>query len=158
MGFFTKDQIDEIRGKVLDKHAIKDSEFVPASALNGNEEVAILQDGQNKRTSLGELKNGVCRLTVTCQLTGSEIKINGITQSVVDAIRGTAITVEVSAPGYITYQATFPVMLTQTMRVFLLPQAQSDYLAVRWDYGDLPATQGDYDLYVDSNVEWEIID
>jgi hypothetical protein len=44
MGFFTKSQIDEIRGKLLDGHSIKDSEFVTASELTGEEEVAILQN------------------------------------------------------------------------------------------------------------------
>lgn len=160
MGFFTKSQIDEIRKKILDRHSIKDSEFVTASELTGEEEVAILQDGENKRTSLDEIKYADCTLNVYPR-TGTSVTptilINGVEQSTITVASGTMIQLEVSAPGYATYCSVFPLVKGGNLYFTLLPQeAESDYLAVRWDNGALPASGGDYSLYYDSNQEADL--
>jgi hypothetical protein len=56
----------------------------------------------------------------------------------------------------VTYRACFPVIKTGTLIVTLLPQAESDYLAVRWNNGAIPASGGDYSLYYDSNQEADL--
>lgn len=163
MGFFTKSQIDEIRGKLLDRHSIKDSEFVTASELTGEEEVAILQNGENKRTSLDEIKYADCTLTVYPRSAINRdiddevtVIINGVEQRSITVPAGTMVEVEVSSPGYVTYYAVFPLIKTGGLRPALLPQADSDYLAIRWDNGALPASGGDYSLYYDSNQEADL--
>lgn len=156
MGFFTKSQIDEIRKKLLDRHSIKDSEFVTASELTGEEEVAILQDGENKRTNLDEIKYADCTFDVGATLSGVTIKINNEVRSTITVARGDYVDVEVSKSGYVTYRACFPVIKTGTLIVTLLPQAESDYLAVRWNNGAIPASGGDYSLYYDSNQEADL--
>ena len=159
MGFFTKSQIDEIRGKLLDKHSIKDSEFVTASELTGDEEVAILHDGENKRTNLDEIKYADCTLKVyprTVTAATPTVLINGVEQTEITVARGTMIQLEVSAPGHVTYRSLFPLIVSGNMHFTLLPQTESDYLAVRWDNGALPASGGDYSLYYDSNQEADL--
>lgn len=54
MRYFTKQQIDEIR-KQLATMGVRDTDLVTASLLRGNEYVAIVQDGVNKKISLAKL-------------------------------------------------------------------------------------------------------
>lgn len=51
---FTRKEIEEI-AQALEARGKKDSQFPLAIELNGNEEVAILQDKSNKRTTLNEI-------------------------------------------------------------------------------------------------------
>lgn len=55
MGYFTKNQIEEIRRKLADYLTVRDSEFVNADSLNGNELLAILQNNVNKKTSISAI-------------------------------------------------------------------------------------------------------
>lgn len=54
MRYFTKQQIDEIR-KQLATLGIRDTDLITASTLRGNEYVAIVQDGTNKKISLAKM-------------------------------------------------------------------------------------------------------
>ena len=51
MRYFTIQQIDEIR-KQLATFGVRDTDLITASLLRGDEYVAIVQDGKNKKISL----------------------------------------------------------------------------------------------------------
>lgn len=52
--YFTQDDYEKILGYILD-HSKKDSEFVNAQDISGEELISIIQDGINKNLSLGSL-------------------------------------------------------------------------------------------------------
>lgn len=55
--FFTQEQIDEIRRRLTQLSGVKDSQFEKAVTFNKNDQVAIVQQGKNKKIDIGELRN-----------------------------------------------------------------------------------------------------
>ncbi|MBQ9391967.1 MAG: hypothetical protein IJU02_07230 [Lachnospiraceae bacterium] len=55
---FTKEQIDEIKSRILNA-GVKDTQFFPAESLTGTEQLAIVQNGENVRISLEDVWNGI---------------------------------------------------------------------------------------------------
>ena len=164
MGLFTKAQIDEIRKKLFDRHVVRDSDFDEAGELVGDEQVAILQGGQNMLTTVREIAGLSPQITLTVELAESYpdavVKVNGVVKNTAVGDLGDPVEIEVSARGYLTYSATFPLCKTQTMRIALVPLSMSDYFGVRYpaSYGNIPAEGGTNHIYVDSNIDWTVTD
>lgn len=63
--FFTQEQIDEIRRRLTQLSGVKDSQFEKAVTFNKNDQVAIVQQGKNKKIDIGELRNWLFALDDT---------------------------------------------------------------------------------------------
>lgn len=63
--FFTQEQIDEIRMRLAAINGAKDSQFEKAVSFGNDDQVAIVQQGKNKRIEIGKLKNWLFALDDT---------------------------------------------------------------------------------------------
>lgn len=85
--FFTQEQIDEIRMRLAAIQGAKDSQFEKATYLNEGDQVAIVQEGKNKRTDISELKNWLYKLDETpTQGSNNGVTSNGIYTYIQDVI------------------------------------------------------------------------
>lgn len=55
MSYFTEQQIQEIRERILEDYSVRDTEFDNASAITGSEYAAIVQNGVNRKMTLQAL-------------------------------------------------------------------------------------------------------
>lgn len=141
---FTKEQILEIQKK-LEAAGMKDSQFPVATSVSGSEEFSILQDAQNKRlgiktftdymssaiqdivdAAVSELEeyieegeNRDVSLTVESNVPNSDITINGERVNTVTAKKGEAVSISVTADGYIPFSETVNIERTQTLKITL---------------------------------------
>ena len=68
----------------LYKRSMKDSDFEEAEPLNGNEFIAIVQNGSNKKISIREFVNKLYRYNINDFLNVTSIyKINNINENVI---------------------------------------------------------------------------
>lgn len=108
---FTKQQIEEIayKLKLLNK---KDSQFEKAKDLNDSEELAILQEGKNRKLSLSSfiqyLSSRVGKpskyysIRVNATPSDAEVTINGKVTNVDSFLEGTLVSIIVKKDGYKT--------------------------------------------------------
>lgn len=145
---FTKEQIEEIRKK-LSLTAKKDSQFPLTEIINNVDEVAILQNFENKRISIAtlishteneiipqfaelldeaveEIKQAIedgsekdVTLTVIPNTVGAKVSINDINTNTVTVKSGEIAVVRVYASGYRTFNEPINIHRTQTIYVTL---------------------------------------
>lgn len=141
---FTKEQILEIQKK-LEAAGMKDSQFPVATSVSGSEEFSILQDAQNKRlgiktftdyislaiqdivdAAVSELEeyieegeNRDVSLTVESNVPNSDITINGERVNAVIVKRGEAVSISVTADGYIPFSEVVNIERTQILKITL---------------------------------------
>lgn len=85
--FFTQEQIDEIRMRLAAIQGAKDSQFEKATYLNEIDQVAIVQDGKNKRTDISELRRWLYTLDEVPTLgSNNAVTSNGIYTYIQDVI------------------------------------------------------------------------
>ncbi len=95
--FFTQEDYKKIE-KYLLENSIKDTEFPKATILSGNEFITIVQNGQNVKVSLKDLRNALFSIGVEDFLNVSE-KYNETSISLSAAI--SLIPVENRKPGQV---------------------------------------------------------
>ena len=58
MAHFTREEVEEM-GRRLAVLAVKDTQLPEADPISGDEEVAIIQDGKNKRVKVTDISSGI---------------------------------------------------------------------------------------------------
>ena len=157
---FTKAQIDEIRRKLMVDSA-QDSDFPNATLpFKGNETVAIVQNGENRKITLQNLldRNQEVTITVRCMTpkTGYTVRINNQIRSdgVITVAYGSYLTIQVSAPGYDTKTFNMYAMVTQDVFVYL--GFVSSYMGVSPEVLTFDCNGGTKNISISSNVSWVV--